>query len=702
MTNPFRGLLPFEEKDSGLFFGRDQEIRDVAARLDQRRLLAVTGTSGSGKSSLVRAGVIPMLKAGLVPRLGTTVRVAIMKPRGGPLAELQRALSQALGRNVDAETLRRTTYGLVDAAKPLGPEESLLLLVDQFEEIFQYRKEHLAEDAGAQTDRFVALLLRAAEQTDVPIHVVLTMRSDYLGACAVFRGLPEALNDGHYLVPRMTRGQLQEAIEGPIELAGAHIAHPLVQRLLNDAGDGPDQLPVLQHVLMRLWEVSSDQRGLGEPIDLPHYDDPSVGGVAKALNLDADRAFSALRGNREKEEIVRRVFQRLVEPSGEDEDSRTPTSLSVLAAVCDAKEEAIQDAIAPFCDRGFLVLSPEPGIIVDISHESLVRLWDRLRGWVKAEADSASIYMRLADWVKEGFPLYQGLALDQALLWKDREKPNDQWAQRYRPENGRFQLVMVFLEKSREARAGALKLETRQRRTQVSLALLVPLLAVAIAALIPVALGRNPVEFVDWAAVALLGILVASGELTSRYKDAPQAALRTVPAIGYLALNGAAAVAALAILRANSLFDSSRWFQILMAGVSSTVFFRTSLFVVRAGDRDIGVGPIGFLQILLSVADRAVDRERAAARSDAAARLMQGIDFDKAVRALPAYCLALMQNVRPEDQRDLSRAVRDLEKADLEPSVKALLLGQQLVNVVGADVLTAAVSSLGNEIRSLQ
>ena len=117
LINPFRGLLPFEEQHAALFFGRDKEIREVAERLEQRRLLAVTGVSGSGKSSLVMAGVIPMLRAGLIPSLGTNVRVAIMKPRGGPLFELQRQLTSALNRHVSMEDLTRTTYGLVDVVK---------------------------------------------------------------------------------------------------------------------------------------------------------------------------------------------------------------------------------------------------------------------------------------------------------------------------------------------------------------------------------------------------------------------------------------------------------------------------------------------------------------------------------------------------------------------------------------------------------
>jgi hypothetical protein len=208
-------------------------------------------------------------------------------------------------------------------------------------------------------------------------------------------------------------------------------------------------------------------------------------------------------------------------------------------------------------------------------------------------------------------------------------------------------------------------------------------------------------NWVDWAAVAVLGSVVGASELISRYKDAPESALKTWPAIFYINVNSAASLGALGLIRTNGLFGASRWMQILMAGVSAMAFFRTSLFIIRAGDRDVGVGPNGFLQIFLTAADRAVDRKRASARSDAVATVMKDIDFAKALQALPPYCLALMQNVAPEDQQELSRALEALDQRVADPSVKTRLLGIELINVVGADVLTTAVESLGDRIRSV-
>ena len=203
----------------------------------------------------------------------------------------------------------------------------------------------------------------------------------------------------------------------------------------------------------------------------------------------------------------------------------------------------------------------------------------------------------------------------------------------------------------------------------------------------------------DWIAVAALGALVGASELISRYRDAPDRALRTVPAIFYIALNTAASLGALGLIRANVWFPHARWTQVLMAGVSAMAFFRSSLFIVRAGDRDVGVGPSGFLQIFLASADRAVDRMRAQARSDAVGEIMQGVDYQKAYQSLPPYCLALMQNVSPEDQQELRRAVEALNQGAADPAVKVRLLGLELINVVGIDVLTAAVHSLGDQIQ---
>ena len=208
-------------------------------------------------------------------------------------------------------------------------------------------------------------------------------------------------------------------------------------------------------------------------------------------------------------------------------------------------------------------------------------------------------------------------------------------------------------------------------------------------------------EWIDWLVVVFLGGLVGTSELVSRYKDAPAAALRSKPALFYIAINAAASALALLIIHRNPAWFTPRWRQVLAAGVSSMALFRTSLFTVRAGDKDIGVGPSSFLQIFLHAADRAVDRVRAASRAEAVGKIMEGVDYEKAFPALPPLCLALMQNLSDEDQQALGKALEALDKkTGINPPVKVKLLGLELINVVGVDVLTAAVKSLGDQIRS--
>ncbi len=248
--NPFPGLRPFGADEDYLFFGREQEIAQLLTLLRENRFLGVVGTSGSGKSSLVRAGLLPELLGGGMSGTGSAWEALTMRPAGAPLLNLAKAFCEA--GLYDAEepdalpqlqaTLNRSRSGLVEAARQsdLESDTQLVVLVDQFEEIF--RMEERGASGLDEARAFVRLLIEASEQQEVPIYIVLTMRSDYIGDCAKFTGLAEAINRGEYLIPKFSRDQLQAAIEGPVKVGGGAIAFRLVQRLLNDVGDAQDQL----------------------------------------------------------------------------------------------------------------------------------------------------------------------------------------------------------------------------------------------------------------------------------------------------------------------------------------------------------------------------------------------------------------------------------------------------------------------------
>jgi hypothetical protein len=242
-TNPFPGLRPFESNEDHLFFGRDGQSDELLRRLRRSRFLAVLGTSGSGKSSLVRAGMLPSLFGGLMTQAGSDWRVALFRPGHDPIGHLASALAseQVLGidgddaelqKTIIEATLRRSALGLVEATRQarMPANENLLVVVDQFEEIFRFRRMSKREGPEDEAAAFIKLLLEAKRQTDVPVYIVITMRSDFLGDCAQFRDLPEAINDGQYLIPRMTRDQRREAITGPVAVGGGEISGRLVNR----------------------------------------------------------------------------------------------------------------------------------------------------------------------------------------------------------------------------------------------------------------------------------------------------------------------------------------------------------------------------------------------------------------------------------------------------------------------------------------
>jgi WD40 repeat protein len=487
-TNPFPGLRPFEPSQADLFFGRDVQIEDLVNRLEEQRFVAVVGTSGSGKSSLVRAGLIPLLERDSAGPMASTWRITVIRPGRNAREELATALANTFGDERDSvlEALCASSAGLGKYARQkLAQSESLLILVDQFEELFRYREQNHKNDSEGSA-AFVKLLLAATDHSDhplpelndLPVYVVITMRSDFLGRCSQFHGLPEALNQSQYLVPRMTREEQREAIEGPVQMVQGQIAPTLVQRLLNELGNNPDQLPVLQHVLMRTWEQARATPAHGNSVEVQDYE--NVGGVKEALNRDADQAYAALGDDEEKRTIARRLFQRLVEPGAPDEETRRPTPLSEIVAVTGGSELKVNEVIDVFCSRGFLTKSRDADPIIDIAHESLIRNWNKLGEWVVAESRSAAIYRRLEEtselYRKGEASLLGDPQLQLSLNWREESDPNESWARRY---HRAFRDAMAFLDKSEEARRTELERIERQRKRDLNRARLLALVFAA-------------------------------------------------------------------------------------------------------------------------------------------------------------------------------------------------------------------------------
>lgn len=483
LINPFPGLRPFGVEESHLFFGREGQSDEVLSKLAENRFVSILGTSGSGKSSLMYCGLIPILHGGFLTHAGSQWRIIVARPGVNPIDNLAESLlfkdksyaslkeeEKRIRKAISASTLRSSSLGLIEAVKQMKkqPDENILIVIDQFEELFRYNRIERKSSEANESLAFVNLLLEAINQPSATIYVALTMRSDFIGDCAQFPELTQKINDSHYLIPQMTRDQKKLAIEGPVAVGGGTIAPRLVQQLLNDVGDNPDQLPIMQHALMRTWSYWTRHNTGNEALDLRHYN--AIGRMKEALSLHANEAYDEL--NKRQRKVCAILFKALTEAGNENSGIRRPTSLKTIAAIAGVTEEEVVKVIDRFREPGRSLLMPPYGVtlqsdtVVDISHESLMRNWNRLKSWVQEEAASANMYSKLSE-AAENYQLGKtGLwrmpDLQLAINWREEQRPTLVWGQRYHPA---FERTMVFLETSEIAyKTEQINKEKLQRR----------------------------------------------------------------------------------------------------------------------------------------------------------------------------------------------------------------------------------------------
>ena len=274
LKNPYVGLRPFDTDESILFFGRNDQTLELLQRLHQYHFVAVVGGSGCGKSSLLRAGLIPSLKAGYLVDTSDQWSIAIMKPGQSPLYNLAEAMLQLVNPQVNAVEVAAAVQQIKEegadvllrilASIVTDKKSNIFLLIDQFEELFRFSMEQHDVDKKDEAIDFVNIMLELAQQQLIPVYVVMTMRSDFIGDCARFFGLPEAMNQSQYLVPRLNRIQMKTVIEGPAKLYGGTLNPSLTSMLLNEIGKVKDELPLLQHALMRIWDYETKENKNGE------------------------------------------------------------------------------------------------------------------------------------------------------------------------------------------------------------------------------------------------------------------------------------------------------------------------------------------------------------------------------------------------------------------------------------------------------
>ena len=408
---PYKGLEFFDSDDVDLFFGRSALTAELSERLGRERFLAVVGASGSGKSSVVRAGVVPVwAKGSLEPLQGP---VHVITPTAHPLESLSASLTR------DSESVSATATLMDDMLKDarslhlyvcktlnfLGLS-NLLLVVDQFEEVFTLCKD--ASERKAFVDNLIAA---TSEKADSPIRVMITLRADFYQHCAEHEGLRQALQQHQAFIGAMTQSELREAIEAPAMNNGWSLQEGLVDLILQDVGEEPGALPLLSHALLETWK-----RRQGRMLTLNGY--TAVGGVRKAIAQTAENVYAGLQPDEQR--IARNIFLRLTELGEGVQDSRRRASLDELIPA-PQQVDATRSVLKLLTDARLITTTQES---VEVAHEALIREWPTLRSWLDEDREKLRLHRHLTasatEWERrhrEVGELYSGARLVQALEW---------------------------------------------------------------------------------------------------------------------------------------------------------------------------------------------------------------------------------------------------------------------------------------------
>jgi DNA-binding SARP family transcriptional activator/ABC-type glycerol-3-phosphate transport system substrate-binding protein len=394
--NPYKGLRSFGEADAADFFGRDAACRELVARLAENvegaRFLAVVGPSGGGKSSLVRAGLVPALRRGAIPGSDHWF-VVEMVPGQDPFEEVDAALERIAidPRPGRVERMEGAEDGLLRIAEEVLPsgDAELLLVIDQFEEVFTVVRDE------SRRARFLAEVAAATTDPRSRLRVVVTLRADFYDRPLLYRVFGDLLADRTYAVTPLSPAELERAVAGPAETIGVAVEPRLVGEIVAEVADRPGMLPLLQYALTEAFEARRDSA-----LTLDTYRE--LGGVSGAL---AQRAEDLYRGLTQlQQDAARQLFLRLVGPTDStSDDIRRRVPRSELASV-EGDREAMGAAIDTFGARRLLSFDRDPetrGPTIEVAHETLLREWARLRGWIESAREDLRLHARLSTAARE-------------------------------------------------------------------------------------------------------------------------------------------------------------------------------------------------------------------------------------------------------------------------------------------------------------
>src|SRR5262245_5158747 len=414
-ANPYKGLRAFEEADAADFFGREELVEQLVKRLGTTRFLAVVGPSGSGKSSVVRAGLLPAIRRGDIPG-SESWRIADMFPGTRPLDGLEAALLRAVPDPPASlmDQLERDEHGLHRAVLRLLPSDGseLVLVIDQFEEVFT-----LVEDERMRA-QFLGSLEAAATDPHSRLRVVATLRADFYDRPLLYRGFAELFKSRVEALVPLSAEELEKAISGPARRVDVSLEPGLVAAMLADVAEEPGALPLMEYALTELFD-----RRDGRTLFLEAYRE--IGGVSGALGRRAEELFADLdeRGT----EAARQLFLRLVTLGEGTEDTRRRATRSEVASL-DVDQHAMTPVLDAFGVSRLLSFDRDGGTgapTIELAHEAILTAWPRLHRWIDAAREELRIERRVAaaarEWTESDRDpsfLLSGSRLEQAETWR--------------------------------------------------------------------------------------------------------------------------------------------------------------------------------------------------------------------------------------------------------------------------------------------
>lgn len=471
IARPYPGIRPFKKSEHAIFYGRRRMVDAVLDLLGERQLVVVHGGSGCGKSSLIKAGVLPRLEQ--EHRLhGVAWTTTEMRPGGAPLMNLAEACARLIGGQDEDGTPEFDTVRMVRRLLSRGPSaleavadligaregRNICILIDQFEELFRFTEEF----SRSESETFTAVLRGFADTPPPGLHVIVTMRSDFLGDCAQFVGFAELVNDTQYLLPRLDETQMMRAICQPARDFGGDVAPDLAVRMIAESRRMPDALPLIQHCLMYLWSAARRRPPPEDGGPHPYLCLDDYVGLNKTLSARAEAVMARLQAEAPTEvEIAEHLFRAVIAVDAQGRATRRPLRKSTLVKVTGGNREGLEQVLATFADpdTGFLFVSRDDDPIVDIAHEALIRCWDRLndpefdhntrrpRGWLRREQEDERIWRALLVQAETGDTINPE-ALTERQNWI-RQLPGPGWAERH---GGGWDVVADLLERSERQR----------------------------------------------------------------------------------------------------------------------------------------------------------------------------------------------------------------------------------------------------------